>query len=213
MPIRLGRGLWQKNNRVSITWNEPEGYRVLVHEWAHYALELLDAYLETHSIASQNNALKLNSPHQAQRVDTQVVVPKICLPVDLIMDLMEGTSELVPKQDGEHKQSEWEQIIAGMYEPRFPRIRSQPERIDGSLPLQDLPFIVRLVTEATTPPAEVSELLLFDVPPYMNPEHCWVYVFGTTMIRQVGSLRKERSTRVSTRGFGFSVPGRGMILC
>jgi hypothetical protein len=176
MPIRLGRGIWQKNNRVSIPWNEPEGYRVLSHEWAHYALELLDAYLEIDSIYSQDNALKLKSPQQAQRIDTQVVVPKISLPVESIMDSMEGTSELVPKQHGQHKQSEWEQIIAGMYEPRFPRIKDQPERIDGLLPLQDLPFITRLMTSATTRPDYVSELLLFDVPPYINPEHCWVYI-------------------------------------
>jgi len=176
MPIRLGRGLWQKNNRVSIAWNEPEGYRVLIHEWAHYALELLDAYLETDSIHSQDNLLRVKAPQQAQRVDTQVVVPKICLPVESIMDSMEGTSELVPKQPGQHKQSEWERIIAGMYEPRFPRIKSQPERIDGSLPLQDLPFITRLVTSSPSSHENVSELLLFDVPPYINPEHCWVYI-------------------------------------
>ena len=176
MPIRLGRGLWNKDNRVSIAWNEPEGYRVLIHEWAHYALELLDAYLETDSIYSQDNVLKLKSPQQAQRVDTQVVVPKICLPVESIMDSMQGTSELVPKQHGQHKQSEWERIIAGMYRPRFPRIKSQPERIDGSLPLQDLPFMTRLVTKTTTAPDYVSELLLFDVPPYINHEHCWVYL-------------------------------------
>jgi hypothetical protein len=173
MPIRLGRSLWQKNNRVGIAWNEPEGYRVLIHEWAHYALELLDAYLETHSIAAQDHTLKLKSPQPAQRVGMQVVVPKICLPVESIMDSMEGTSELVPKQHGQHKHSEWEQIIAGMYEPRFPRIKSQPERIDGSLPLQDLPLIMRLVT---TTPENVSELLLFDIPPYIDPEHCWVYL-------------------------------------
>jgi hypothetical protein len=221
MPIRLGRGLWQKNNRVSIPWNEPEGYRVLIHEWAHYALELLDAYLETivksprqaqpgcYRYLFQRSKLSLKrifwlvgaviaayfrrysrrfspfSSHpentgnsqQAQWADAQMVVPKICLPVESIMDSMEGTSELVPKQPGQRKQSEWDQIIAGMYEPRFPRIKRQPERIDGSLPLQDLPFIIRLVTKPTMPePEKVSELLLFDVPPDINPEHCWVYI-------------------------------------
>ncbi|MFL5805368.1 MAG: twin-arginine translocation signal domain-containing protein, partial [Roseiflexaceae bacterium] len=40
MPIRIGRGVWNDRNRVSIPWDEPEAYRTLVHEWGHYALEL-----------------------------------------------------------------------------------------------------------------------------------------------------------------------------
>jgi len=45
MPIRIGRGLWKHNRRASVSWEEPEGYRTLIHEWGHYALTLTDEYL------------------------------------------------------------------------------------------------------------------------------------------------------------------------
>ena len=46
IPIRAGRGLWNENRRGIIPWEEPEGYRTLIHEWGHYALTLTDEYLE-----------------------------------------------------------------------------------------------------------------------------------------------------------------------
>src|SRR6185295_883039 len=50
MPIRAGRGVWHKRNRVTIPWDEPEAFRTLVHEWGHYALELKDEYLEVRAV-------------------------------------------------------------------------------------------------------------------------------------------------------------------
>lgn len=49
MPIRMGRGMWHRKRKVAVPWNEAESYRALVHEWAHYALDLRDAYLEPHA--------------------------------------------------------------------------------------------------------------------------------------------------------------------
>lgn len=56
-PIRLGRGLWHPRYKVAIPWNEPEGYRTIVHEWAHYALGLKDSYLHQTSITQNGEAL------------------------------------------------------------------------------------------------------------------------------------------------------------
>src|SRR5262249_35821847 len=50
MPIRLGRGLWSDNRHGIIPWEEPEGYRTIVHEWGHYALKLTDEYFETRQV-------------------------------------------------------------------------------------------------------------------------------------------------------------------
>jgi hypothetical protein len=44
-PIRMGSGLWNPRLKLAIEWDEPEGYRTLIHEWAHYALRLPDEYL------------------------------------------------------------------------------------------------------------------------------------------------------------------------
>ena len=46
MPIRIGRGVWQRNDQTMIAWDEPSGYRTIVHEWAHYALFQRDEYLQ-----------------------------------------------------------------------------------------------------------------------------------------------------------------------
>lgn len=47
LPIRVGRGMWQKNHETLATWDSPEGYRALAHEWGHYAYGLVDTYLSS----------------------------------------------------------------------------------------------------------------------------------------------------------------------
>src|SRR5262249_55091972 len=64
MPIRVGRGVWHKNNLASIPWDEPEAYRTLVHEWGHYALELRDAYLEQRALVPLEGAGGAGVPGQ-----------------------------------------------------------------------------------------------------------------------------------------------------
>ena len=41
--VFLGRG-WDRNGNTDSAWNGSDGYRTLVHEWAHYALFLYDEY-------------------------------------------------------------------------------------------------------------------------------------------------------------------------
>ncbi len=45
-PIRLGRGLWSKQEETVLPWNAGPGPATLAHEWSHYALGLKDQYLE-----------------------------------------------------------------------------------------------------------------------------------------------------------------------
>jgi hypothetical protein len=94
MPIRLGRGMWSKSSRLAIPWDEPEAYRSLVHEWAHYALALKDEYLQATPV---NPALGygplLVGAGQAGRLT--LVIPQVSLPIRTIMATQQGTSELV----------------------------------------------------------------------------------------------------------------------
>jgi hypothetical protein len=100
LPLRLGRGLWNDVRKSAIPWEEPEGYRIIVHEWGHYALKLIDEYLETRQVLFPGemrpshvgaHALVSGSP-------ITVVTLKVATTSDSIMATTEGTSELVTDQ-------------------------------------------------------------------------------------------------------------------
>lgn len=189
MPIRLGRGLWQKNSRGSIAWDEPEGWRALVHEWAHYALELLDDYADSHLVYVRDDALPIQSETEIRRSNRELIVPSISQPVESIMATLEGTSELTAKRGNNprrRKESEWDQIIDGFdglerRKPRFPRIKrggtvedpEYPQDIDGPLPIRELPHIAWVTFDDDK---WQPELLLRGVDPTIRAEHCWIYV-------------------------------------
>ncbi|MBA3944929.1 MAG: hypothetical protein H0X37_10265 [Herpetosiphonaceae bacterium] len=192
MPIRLGRGYWQKNSRGSIPWDEPEAYRVLVHEWAHYALELLDNYVDTHQIYIPDDIKATASPYEARRSTRNVVVPSISPPVESIMSTLEGTSQLTAHSNtdvAKGKQAEWDIIIDGFKGvgtkqiPRFPQIKEPVRTIRVPLPLHELPHVAWLQLSSTNGapgqhPNWKQELLLpvSLVDPRVNIEHCWVYI-------------------------------------
>lgn len=160
-PIRLGRGAWSKRNRISIPWDEPEGYRAIVHEWAHYALGLKDEYLRT-----------LSEPG--------LVIPSISLATDSIMATLEGVSELIVLSGPERKRREWH-MLATKDVFSFLKLDRDHELLDGPgrLPLP-LPHFHNLISrprdtrskESTTSAAE----LILRVPEGIDAEHCWVYV-------------------------------------
>lgn len=151
-PIRMGRGLWHRRNHVVIPWDEPEGYRTFVHEWAHYALGLRDQYL------SQQEGL---------------VLPDGTLASTSIMATLEGTSELVPHDDGAHdlrQGEEWQRICAW-----FPDLDQPYAPFDGPgrLPLP-LPAMARVGSLASAPRRRAPRATSF--PPGLSYPHCWVYV-------------------------------------
>jgi hypothetical protein len=161
-PIRLGRGIWQKNNNVSISWNEPEGYRAIIHEWGHYALGLLDEYLQ-----------------QSRRQDKQtvagrpnLVIPKLSIASESIMAKLEGTSEIVPQQRRQDAtvQNQLKQDLKVYY-----------PTVDFTGPVNEGPYSlpIELPVFSTTNNNfgvdEQAKELLIDVDD-VNLEHCWVYV-------------------------------------
>jgi hypothetical protein len=115
MPIRVGRGTWNKTTRFTIPWDEPEGYRALVHEWAHYALGLKDRYLKAEAVQLARAA----TPSTATRLLVSakprytMVIPESDLPIQSIMAAHEGTSELTghPHDGRSHRRDEWDELV------------------------------------------------------------------------------------------------------
>ena len=102
MPIRIGRGEWRRG--LAIPWDEPEGYRVIVHEWAHYALHLKDAYLSRIDFA--------NRPIQ---------IPNPYLVGSSVMETLDGVSELSLHVEGPELYTERE-LLQHLYpSSRYPR--------------------------------------------------------------------------------------------
>lgn len=176
MPIRIGRGLWNDNRRGTIAWEEPEGYRTLVHEWCHYALGLTDEYLQTRQVVQVGQLEDRLSLVQAPRVTT-VVMPSVGSFVDSIMSTSEGTSELVTGQ--------WDTLAKW-----YPLVRPQGSRrqvLAGPrwLPAA-LPRFRGQGTLTQPPPASAVELPAWTelrgqlaglgLPGELQLDRCWVYV-------------------------------------
>jgi hypothetical protein len=128
LPIRLGRGLWNDNRRGIIPWDEPEAYRIIIHEWGHHALKLTDEYLETRQLLLPSQARQAGASDQpGQAKPSTIVVLKVATTSDSIMATTEGTSELVTTQ--------WDKLYE-LY-PRMPAARdtSQVRPGPGWLPM------------------------------------------------------------------------------
>jgi hypothetical protein len=181
MPIRIGRGFWSKRKRRAIPWDEPEGYRTLVHEWSHYALGLKDHYLEQTNVVLRAN-LELIAVQKGQPSDTSLTLPTISLPIESIMSTLEGTSELADNT-GLGKVNEWVELVT-----RFPdldiTVPGTPDEGPGylPLPLPEIRFIDSL--NAQTPleyrfhPPTIDPSLPLTTPltaPAVNDDHCWVF--------------------------------------
>lgn len=171
MPIRMGRAVWHKHNRVSISWEEPEGYRMLVHEWGHYALNLRDEYLETVGVPLSAHP-DLTPPDLGSYYT--LVLPRLSLARETIMSSLEGVSELVPSRRGGLMHSgspEW-YILADW----FPEVDPRHPPLDGPT---ELPLRLPRVLDVTDQPAAGrpdDDPILVDFPAGMSLDHCWVYL-------------------------------------
>jgi hypothetical protein len=83
-PIRIGRGIWQKNRGILSTWDSPEGYRALVHEWGHYAFGLADKYLKAYHWKRDRDDRTARLWDISANGAT-AVVPEIALSVETVM--------------------------------------------------------------------------------------------------------------------------------
>ena len=92
-PIRIGRGLWQKNQGTLLTWDTPEGYRGLVHEWGHYAFGLPDEYLRPIDVSRKivtgrfwaESDPPASAPTSWTRNALQIAAPEVALAVESLM--------------------------------------------------------------------------------------------------------------------------------
>ncbi len=158
-PVRLGRGMWSRRNQTTIGWDEPEGYRALIHEWAHYALCLRDRYLRPEERALEGRAM---------------VLPDCAIASSTIMATLEGTSELVPHRgDGGDRKSDWKRMRL-----RFRSLPVQPLGIagPGALPLP-LPVFHRAGSLEDDAPASITvdRSFLDDKALRQEPDRCWIY--------------------------------------
>jgi hypothetical protein len=199
LPIRIGRGVWHKNNRTSIPWNEPEAYRTLVHEWAHYALELRDQYLATHQVTLQH-VRDASAPDIKTLVqgDYTLVLPQISLATQTIMGTLEGTSELVPHYGGSEEERKREEFI--VINRRYPKVDVDHAVLDGpshvpmALPrsqaIGSLKGLQWDNSEDEQKPLTSEDAWLRVFPAGIVFSHCWVY-----LVR-----KKDHSRRVIAQG-------------
>lgn len=100
--IRVGRGIWQKDLGLLSTWDAPEGYRALIHEWGHYALNINDGYLEDTTLVQRGRGrerrwqVSERAPKGAAAV--RAALPSVALPVDPSLMAATQISELPPWQ-------------------------------------------------------------------------------------------------------------------
>jgi hypothetical protein len=180
MPIRLGRGLWNDNRRGIIPWDEPEAYRIIIHEWGHHALKLTDEYLETRQLVQLSNVRQAGAADQPPAKIT-IVTLKVATTSDSIMATTEGTSEMVTTQ--------WPKLHA-LYS-RMPatrkasQLRPGPGRLPMALPrfrgLDGSDNLLNGASKAssqffpTWSAAGVSSAQ-FNIPKDIQLDRCWVYI-------------------------------------
>lgn len=206
MPIRLGRGLWTKINRFTIPWVEPEGYRTLVHEWAHYALGVRDAYLTNALLRLRTYDANGNQIHQ----EHNVVSPGFSPALQSIMSTLEGVSELAPLRGAsrERKREFWEQVRSTneykFFGPALdtkindPQVSAGPERLP-------LPFPEMIVSEELEQRATQAPVII-RVPEGIAWEHCWVYVLKQDPKRR---LIDQGTFESGSQNDGFELLGAG----
>jgi hypothetical protein len=185
-PIRVGRGLWNKNERSIFTWNEEIGYKTIVHEWAHYALGLKDQYLI---------------------LDQGLVIPSKSLVKNTIMADMSNASELLstrvdswqntPQKWPYSADSEWKGLSLN---PRFSSLHIDPKHQPIDQPPPEIPVpAFRIIGTALDTPQKLlfAPQAASTQDRLIDPEHCWVYIIkgdvGTNSARLLaqGSLEKD----------------------
>lgn len=160
-PIRLGRGIWHQHYKLTIPWDEPEGYRTIVHEWAHYALGFRDSYLEY-----KPNETNANFRVPRSRPDSQslMTIPTIW-------------------SEKENEQLDQSRTPEDEFKATFDVLKGK-KRVNGPsdllFPLPRIQYIdsnlqgQQAVREST--PLEQKLELSFDSFVTIQPDHTWVYI-------------------------------------
>jgi len=163
-PIRLGRGLWDKQKRQTHSWDKsgPDltevGPGTIVHEWGHYALGMKDRYF---------------------RLDNgRFVVPELSPAENTIMASVKQTELLGTRANGStgnQDASDWQMLI------EHPEYTSLEISLAGHPNNRDEPLIPipAFYVGGGAQGNRTSLRLRWEdvVSSYaIKPEHCWVYV-------------------------------------
>jgi hypothetical protein len=191
-PIRLGRGLWSKNNSVLIPWSEPIAYRTIIHEWGHYALSLHDEYIDEDLLVKRGttkNCLVEKKPPIGKtnprrpiadktKGENVLVVPTYSVSLESIMATLDS-SEIVPKQRKTvandpvraHLLNKFESLYPGVSPALTGPANAGPNRLPLPLPQFYSTF---------EPKHNSNQERLLDVNGLeilgQLPQHCWLYL-------------------------------------
>ncbi|HET9221342.1 MAG TPA: hypothetical protein VFO07_02505, partial [Roseiflexaceae bacterium] len=170
-PIRVGRGLWSKNARTSIPWDDRRGYATLVHEWGHYALGLKDQYL----------TLEASSGH---------VTPNRSLVKDTIMASLDKSELLSPRPNRQEEgdDSEWEALRR---HPRYTWLKIDPGYQRNADPPAEIATPTFRLTDSATGDSQELLFALNGAGAHgraVNPAHCWVYIVKRSLTDPAGLI-------------------------
>lgn len=163
-PIRLGRGLWSKNSRSTISWDERKGVATIVHEWGHYALGLKDQYI---------------------KLENDLVIPDRSIVKDTIMASLDK-SELLSSHTNDQSTdaSEWEAL---RLHPRYKWLDIKaPQTPNAAPPPQVVVPAFSLIGAAAGEPRELPFTL--DGASAVDPGSCWVYVVKGSLETPTGLI-------------------------
>jgi hypothetical protein len=191
MPIRLGRGDWRRT--YCIPWDEPEGYRVIAHEWAHYALHLRDRYLVRRGVQIVGDELVQAASATGGEY---ILATKPYFVGSSVMEMLDGVSELAIRVSddeddlGEHTMLPSEiELLRKLYPSKTIEGSGRPSGGPGQLRLP-LP----LIHFQPVQPQQQTHRLLFDARPHFANlglcppdkaqsqssevpyDQCWLYV-------------------------------------
>lgn len=185
-PIRVGRGVWTRRAQVPILWDEPDAYRTLVHEWAHYALNQRDAYL-----TRLPGQVALGDAYRGY----DIVVPTQRASSESVMATPEGNSELDNPLRIEG---------ASRY---YPNLDMPPGKFagPGRLPLP-LPVFRRTEGLRDEPPRE----LVLAIPSHIRNERCSVYVLQAGGNGDTERIIAQGTCDARSRQDGFLLLGGGI---
>jgi len=183
-PIRLGRGLWSKNNSVLIPWDEPVAYRTIVHEWGHYALSLHDEYIDEAKKVkkSKSKPYRLVDTDEEKDAQKTLVVPSYSVSLESIMATIDS-SEIAPKQrktiDGDplrqHLLNKFEGLYPGVSAALIGPANPGPDRLPLPLPQFYSTFDTRsndYKYKCEERDLDVNNLKISGKP----VQHCWLYL-------------------------------------
>ena len=210
-PIRIGRGVWHKNNRVLTPWDEPIATRVIAHEWAHYALSLHDLYIDYARKVSKRGYRLIDDEKNGSRI---LVVPKVRLSIESLMATLEA-SEIVPLQYSSINAALRKTLLNKFEEhynttsvDKLLKANTGPHHFPGALPQ----FYHTADIDVT---GNSAEEILLDVGG-IGMEHCWLYTLSwdnQTLHRIIAQGTIDaRAQGSDDSGVGYAVPSAGQRL-